>query len=251
MSLLENLKILCVEDDDFALQEMALFLKKRAGKVFTASDGMEGIRQYEIHKPDIIIVDILMPHMDGMEMIRRIRKKNRDVHVLIVSSVSVLDTVLESINLGIDNYIVKPLEFSELEEKLNQIGAAISVEGNSSRGIFDTMEQRRSIEDAIKKEFIRVLKSYMGKGPKEISVQLAGREIRITVFASLTVMEKNLISKVKNHGLVKQVRHTAYEDISADFCRFLSETLGREVVCDKISIDLKKEMELLRFMASS
>lgn len=251
MGLLENLKILCVEDDDFALQEMALFLKKRAGKVFTASDGIEGLKQYEIHQPDIIIVDILMPHMDGMEMIRRIREKNRNVHVLIVSSVSVLDTVLESINLGIDNYIVKPLEFSELEEKLNWIGAGICSEKNFRKGSFDTMEQKHSLEDDIKKEFIRVLKNYMGKGPQEISVQLAGNEIRLTVLASFTTMEKSLMLKIKNHELVKQVRHTAYEDISASFCGFLSETLGRKVICDKISVDLRKKVEFLRFIVGA
>ena len=57
MEMLANLKVLCVEDDEFALDEMSNFLKKRVGKVFAATNGDEGIKQYEIHKPDIVIAD--------------------------------------------------------------------------------------------------------------------------------------------------------------------------------------------------
>ena len=109
MEMLSNLKILCVEDDEFARGEMVSFLKKRAGKVFSAENGEEGIRQYEIHKPDIVIADLLMPGMDGMEMLRKLREEDNKMHAIVVTSVKELDTVLESIDLGVDNYIIKPV----------------------------------------------------------------------------------------------------------------------------------------------
>ena len=249
MSSISNLKILCVEDDDFALEEMALFLKKRAGKVFTASDGVEGIEQYEIHRPDIVIVDILMPRMDGTEMIRHLKEMDPDVHILIVSSVSVLDVVLQAVDMGVDNYIVKPLEFDELETKLDKIGDAIAAERNTAKGGFDVVDEKHYKEDLIKKEVIKALKKYMGKGPREITVHLIGDSVNITILSSLTVMEEHLIEDIRNHEMVKQLRRTAYEAISKKLQMFISEVLERNVTYDKVSVDLKKKVDTLRFVA--
>lgn len=248
MNILSDLSILCVEDDEFALSEMVNFLRKRAGRIYSASDGNEGISQYEIHKPDIVIADLLMPGMDGMTMIKHLKKINPDVHCIVVTSVKALDMVLESIDLGVDNYIVKPVEFSELEKKLTKTAEEISGERASLKGVLDCLEDRKSIEDTIKKEFIKALKTYTGRGPKEIIVTLAGREINIVVIESLTVMELNMMSSIKNHEVIRQGRNIAYEAVCGKFKDYLSELLGREVKFDKAAIDLKKKIDRLRFV---
>lgn len=247
MSLLNSLTILCVEDDTFALEEMASFLKKRASKVFQATDGAEGIRQFEIHRPDIVIADLLMPGMDGMEMLRQLKSKNPKLHSVIVTSVDTLETVLESIDLGVDNYIIKPVEFDELELKLDKIANTIISERKLEKGLFDDIQDKRTLEDVIKKEFIKSLKSYMGKGPREITVQLIGEEIKITVLGTLTVMEENLMKDMKNHQIVRQTRQIAYETITKKFLAFLEEILQTSMVCDKITIDLKKKIDQVTF----
>lgn len=248
MDILGNLSVLCVEDDEFALSEMVSFLRKRAGRVYSACDGNEGVSQYEIHKPDIVIADLLMPGMDGMKMIRCLKEINPDVHCIVVTSVKALDTVLESIDLGVDNYIVKPVEFSELEKKLRKTAEEILLERGTYKGTLDGLEDRKAIEDSIKKEFIKTLKAYTGRGPREIIVQMTGSEIRIIVMESLTVMELNMISDVKNHEIIRQFRNVAYEAVCRKFRAYLSEILGMDVKFDKAEIDLKKKIDKLRFV---
>ncbi len=214
MDSIRNLTILYVEDDAFAREEMAHFLKKRAGRVITARDGAEGIEMYELHKPDIIIADLLMPVMDGMEMLRRIREKHSNAHAIIVTSVDKVETVIEAIDLGIDGYIVKPLDFAELELKLAKIGDVILAGQRGRSGVFDDMEKRGETEDLIKKEFIKILKAFTGKGPRETVVQLIGNKVKITAFGALTQMEESLLRRQKNFEIVKHIRMVAYESLA-------------------------------------
>lgn len=78
---LTQLKILYVEDDDDTRENLKQYLRKKAGKVVTAADGAEGLRKYEEEKPDIVIADLLMPGLSGMEMLKRIRAQGRQVSV--------------------------------------------------------------------------------------------------------------------------------------------------------------------------
>ena len=73
VQLLKNIKILYVEDDEQAREELQDVLKRRAGKVMIAENGKQGLELYRDFLPDIILADLYMPEMDGIEMIRRIR----------------------------------------------------------------------------------------------------------------------------------------------------------------------------------
>lgn len=128
MSSISNLKVLYIEDNKFSREEMRHFLKKRVQKVFTANDGAEGISAFALYKPDIVIVDLLMPNMDGMEMMRRIKAMHVPVHFIVATSVNQVETVIETVDLGVEGYIVKPIDFAELELKLMKIGDAINVQ---------------------------------------------------------------------------------------------------------------------------
>ncbi len=249
MSALENLKVLCIEDDPFAREEMVYFLRKRAGKVFSAANGMEGLEQIELHEPDVIIVDLLMPGMDGLTMLRNLRAAGNSAHAVIVTSVNAVETVIEAVELGIDSYIVKPLDFAELELKLGKISDAITIGRGTSAGSLSALENKRAAEDGIKKSLIRTLKDYTGKGPREAVVQLLRDEVKITVFGALTTMETNLAKDVKNMGLVKQSRNAAYEAMGKGIEKLIEREVGMLVSLDKIEIDLKKGMDQLRFLS--
>lgn len=248
--MLENLKLLCVEDDEFTLEQMMAYLKRRGAKVFGAKDGLEGIKQYEIHKPDIIVADLLMPGMDGMEMLRRLKDEHPGIHAIVVTSVNDLDTVLETMDMGVDNYILKPFDFDVLVMKLNKIADEIYWTRGGRSGVFDVMENRRESEDVIKKNFIKLVKGYMGKGPKEITVHLTGDTVKITVLGMLTVMEENLLKDMKNYQMVRQLRYSAYEAISKIFAPKLSEHLKEPMTPEKIEVDLKKQMDQITFKLS-
>lgn len=247
MSILDSMKILCVEDDAFAREEMIHFLKKRTAKVFSAEDGIDGLEQFDIHKPDITLVDLLMPKMDGLEMIREIRRNDTAAHIVIVTSVNSVDTVIEAVELGIDSYIVKPLDFTELELKLNKIADIIRAEQGIARGPLDRIKNKRVIEDDIKKWTTKKIREYTGKGPREMIVQIIGSQIKITILGGITTMEKNLIEDRKNIEMVKHQRRVAYEEMSKDISSYVGKTIGYDIGLDDIVVNLKKDMDQLIF----
>lgn len=247
MNNLKKLRVLCVEDDEFALSEMVAFLRKRVDKVYMARNGEEGIEQHELHKPDVIIADLLMPGMDGREMIRLMKDKKSKARFIIVTSVRELDTVLETVEIGVDNYIVKPVEPEDLVAKLTKAADNIFDKINSDSRRLEVIKDRRLNEDIIKKEFIKTVKSYMGKGPKEIMVSIVGREIKIIALDGFTVMEANLVENIKNHEVVRQGRLLAYEAICKDFTKFLEDLLVEKVQLDKVDINVKKRCDKIIF----
>ncbi len=121
MGFLSKLKILYVEDEDLIRESLAKFLSRRVDYVYTAKDGVEGVEAFNKHKPDIVITDIRMPNMDGLDMIERI-KAIRDVPVVITTGHNDEKFFLRAIDAGIDKYLIKPINNQVLLETLEKIG---------------------------------------------------------------------------------------------------------------------------------
>jgi YesN/AraC family two-component response regulator len=105
--------LLLVEDEELALKLLATILGKRfpGVAIFPASDGKAGLRVFEEHKPDIVITDINMPEMSGIQMTRRIRLLNPGVKIIALTAVSKSSD--PDVN-GMDHYIPKPINFAAL-----------------------------------------------------------------------------------------------------------------------------------------
>ena len=115
---LEKVKVLYVEDDDNARDALASMLKRRVGRLFTARDGAEGLSLFQTYQPEIIIADLFMPNMGGVEMIRQIKAAGHKPFVIITTAVSESKVILDAVDVGIDKYIVKPLDLSALMDEL-------------------------------------------------------------------------------------------------------------------------------------
>jgi PAS domain S-box-containing protein len=120
-----KLSVLLVEDDALSLFVYSEFIKKLVTDVYTAIDGREGIKVFKKNKPDIIITDIIMPELDGLEMIREIKKSDSQVKVIMISGHSETDYFIRSIDLGVDGYLLKPLDNNKLENKIVELGKNI------------------------------------------------------------------------------------------------------------------------------
>ena len=120
-----KLSVLLVEDDALSLFVYSEFIRKLVTDVYTANDGREGVEVFKKNKPDIIITDIMMPELDGLEMIREIKKSDSQVKVIMISGHSETDYFIRSIDLGVDGYLLKPVDNSKLENKIIELGKNI------------------------------------------------------------------------------------------------------------------------------
>ena len=113
---LKNKTILLVEDEHIIRNNMASMLKYFFKEVYTAIDGYDGLDQYEKHLPDIVMTDLKMPNMGGIELIKELQKRGNRAFTIIVSAHTDTELLIESIHNGVDRYIIKPLHENNLFE---------------------------------------------------------------------------------------------------------------------------------------
>ncbi len=107
--LLNNFTLLYVEDDKTTQEMVKIILKNKVKELYIASDGQEGLDAYKDKKPDIILTDINMPVMDGLEMSAKIKSIDHHQPIVCLTAYSDIVFLKESINIGIDKYLIKPI----------------------------------------------------------------------------------------------------------------------------------------------
>ncbi len=108
-----NEKILVVDDDANICELLRLYLTKEGYQVTTAGDGEEGLEKFNQIKPDMVLLDVMMPRMDGLEVCRRIRKAGNTPVMMLTAKGETFDKVL-GLELGADDYVTKPYSAREL-----------------------------------------------------------------------------------------------------------------------------------------
>ena len=116
--LYKNIKILYIEDDEIARENGLEYLENFFENIYEASDAIIALQLYEKHIPDIIITDIQMPKLNGLEFVKRIRQKDKKTQIIIITAFSDRDYLLKAIELGLVKYLVKPVREKEFEEAL-------------------------------------------------------------------------------------------------------------------------------------
>ena len=115
---LKTLTVLYVEDDNDTRQQFSEFLRRPVGTLITAADGVEGLQAFKNHGPDIVVTDILMPRMDGLNMAHEILEITPSVPIIVVTAFEQTDYLMRAINSGIEKYVTKPVNSFLLFETL-------------------------------------------------------------------------------------------------------------------------------------
>lgn len=108
-SFLKDKTALYIEDEKDVLENISELLSQFFKNFYTASSAEEGYEIFKEQKIDILLVDIELPGMNGIELIKQIRKRDKKIHTVVISAYTKTDYLLESIELHLDRYIVKPL----------------------------------------------------------------------------------------------------------------------------------------------
>ncbi|NQY94211.1 MAG: response regulator, partial [Campylobacteraceae bacterium] len=112
--LIENISVLYVEDDDDIRNVFGRYLKRKIKNVILAVNGQEGYKLYKEHKPDLVVTDINMPIMSGLEMSSIIRDENSEIPIIITSAHSDTHFFQEAINIGVNMFLLKPVDMTQL-----------------------------------------------------------------------------------------------------------------------------------------
>lgn len=112
--------VLLVEDDDDVRQALVLSLKDYAYDVAEARTGEDALHYVELRRPDVVLLDLMLPGMDGIEVCRRIRRDG-DLPIIVVTGRSETSDIVEGLQCGADDYVTKPVVTEELSARISTV----------------------------------------------------------------------------------------------------------------------------------
>ena len=109
-------RILITDDEEEICSTLAEFLEGKGYEIFQATSGEDALRRLKEVRPHLMLLDIRMPVMDGIEILRRVRQIDREVGVIMITAFHDIDIAKEALKLGACDFVTKPIDFAYLDE---------------------------------------------------------------------------------------------------------------------------------------
>lgn len=127
----KSYSVLYAEDDENVRKNYVLYLEKYFDKIYEASDGLEALNLYKDKKPNILLLDITMPQLNGLEVIKKIREIDQTTPIIVLSAHSHKEYLFEAIKLNLVDYLIKPINRNEFKEVIENSFERLKNDSNS------------------------------------------------------------------------------------------------------------------------
>ncbi|GAI80988.1 unnamed protein product, partial [marine sediment metagenome] len=150
-------KILLVDDDPNTLEALSVVLEDEGYRILMASNGEEALDQIKKEKPEVVLLDVRMPGMDGVEALRRTREASKTTSVIMMTAYVGMEGVVEAVRLGAYDYVSKPLDLERVK-----IAVKRAIEAQ------ELAKEVRVLRSSMKDEY--KLKSIVGRHPSMLEM---------------------------------------------------------------------------------
>ena len=117
----ESMRVVCIEDEPEMIDLVRLILGRRGFEVLGANGGIEGLETVKRETPDLILLDLMMPKLNGIDLLEQIRKFDKDLAVIIFTGYPSIETAIKSLKLRVADYIKKPFDIDEFNQTIEKI----------------------------------------------------------------------------------------------------------------------------------
>ncbi len=222
-----DITLLFVEDEELLRAIYERILDKFVQRLYIAENGKEGLEMYKKYNPDLIITDIMMPVMDGLEMVQHIRKTDNLIKLVILSAYGEAEFFMDAIKIGVNSFLIKPVETKKLTALVEELGKSILLE----REVKEQDFKRRKAEDNLKRlneELERRIEERTRDLQKEIKE-------RIQAETELKELNINLENRVKEELkkrqkqqqlLIQKSKLESMGELSAGIAHEINQPLG-------------------------
>ncbi|RBQ26860.1 MULTISPECIES: response regulator transcription factor [Arcobacteraceae] len=207
----KNIKILYVEDDDISRENGIEYLENYFETIYEASNAITALQIYEKYKPDIIITDIQMPKLDGLEFVKRIRQKDKNTQIIIITAFCKQEYLLKAVELHLIKYLIKPVNEKDFESALSLCIEALSEDISNivkldEDSYFDTFNKTLVIKNEIVKLRAKEI-AFLDILIKNKSRYVSYEELEAYIWFD-SVMTKDALKT-----LVKNIKHKLPNDL--------------------------------------
>ena len=120
MSSISNPSVLIVEDEESFIEALQVGLKKEGFRVSVARDGLQALEMFDVVNPDLVLLDVMLPKMSGLDVCRQLRKKTLTPIIMVTAKGAEIDTVV-GLEVGADDYVSKPYRLRELVARMRAV----------------------------------------------------------------------------------------------------------------------------------
>jgi len=128
MDVLSKIRVLYVEDDEMIREELSETLEFDVKELIVAQNGLDGLEKFKKHNPDLVITDVKMPKMNGLQMSKEIKAISRNTPIIVTTAFSDSEYLMEAIEIGVDRYVTKPVDIDKLYEAMNELATILMYE---------------------------------------------------------------------------------------------------------------------------
>ncbi|MFL1705502.1 response regulator transcription factor [Campylobacter sp. RM15925] len=200
MGNLKDLTILLVEDEHRVRESMGEVFASEFKKVITAGNGDEGLKKFKKFSPDIVVTDIAMPIMDGLDMSKEIKEISKNTPIIVLSAFSEKERLLKAIDVGIDKYLMKPIDMDELFTVLENIAKSKIESANLidiADGYFFNQTKRVLVKDGVEIALTKKELAFISLLVKRLGTLVLIEEIKNVVWVGEKVSEAAIRTFVK------------------------------------------------------
>lgn len=206
-------RLLIVEDDTDLVKALELYFSRAGWQVIVGKNGLEGLQKLYDERPNVIILDIAMPKMDGWEVCRRIRELS-DVPIVILTARVQEDERVKGLKLGADDYVVKPFSLKELEARVDAVMRRARLAKPQKAGILFANEDLVIDAD-------RLMVTRSGK-----HIDLTPTELRL-----LLLLAENVGRVLTHRQILEKIWGAEYAD-DLDYVKLFIYRLRRKIEAD-------------------
>lgn len=233
----EHLTILVVEDDPILNEELMELLAMFFKDVFSAKNGLEGFEKFQELQPDIILSDITMPKMNGVELSSNIRKIDKEQPIVILSGHRELHFLNQLIEIGVTNFIPKPYELQELLYKLVDVSSQLNIRKKLAQAQTEATNGFGDLGDLFSEEELDEIAGYDHISRPHLKTNLHNDDTVFDVGSTESNIEElkelNEYFGACVHFYVNDLSQDALHDISS-ILNNLYNILSKLAMCSKI-----------------
>jgi PAS domain S-box-containing protein len=166
-----EIKLLYVEDEDNIREFLLRILKRRFKNIEYAVDGEDGLKKFFDFKPDIVVTDIRMPNMNGIDMSRKIKEFDKNVQIIITTAHNEIDVLAEAIEIGVNHFVIKPVNTDKIMHALSQSMRTVMLDNELKKQTSFLTEYKNAIDASsiVSKTDRNGIITYINKRFEEIS----------------------------------------------------------------------------------
>ncbi|WPC42540.1 response regulator transcription factor [Clostridium sp. JS66] len=170
---MEHRKILIIEDERPIAELLAYRLKKESFEIKIANTGVEGIDYVDKFKPNIILLDLMLPDISGLEVCKRISISNNNIPIIMITAKSDITDKITGLQFGADDYITKPFDLREVIARINCIFRRIDQVNRQPEEMIDSIVHFGDIEILMNERVVKNKNKFIKLTPKEFDLLVA------------------------------------------------------------------------------